>query len=38
MGQVAAARVRREHTVEQAGPVLVDVIRGALAAHRPTAV
>jgi glycosyltransferase involved in cell wall biosynthesis len=38
MGQVAAARVRKGHTVEQAGPVLVDVIRGALAAHRPTAV
>ena len=30
MGQVAAARVRKEHTVEQAGPVLVDVIRGAV--------
>jgi glycosyltransferase involved in cell wall biosynthesis len=38
MGQVAAARVRREHTVEQAGPVLADVIRGALAAHRSMAV
>lgn len=38
MGEVAAARVRREHTVEQAGPVLVDVIRGALAPHHPMAV
>jgi glycosyltransferase involved in cell wall biosynthesis len=38
MGQIAAARVRKEHTVEQAGPVLVDVIRDALATHPPTAV
>jgi glycosyltransferase involved in cell wall biosynthesis len=38
MGLVAAARVRREHTVEQAGPVLVDVLRDALATHRPTAI
>jgi glycosyltransferase involved in cell wall biosynthesis len=37
MGQVAAARIRKEHTVEQAGPVLLDVIRGALTGHRPTA-
>ena len=31
MGQIAAERVRKRHTVDQAGPVLVDVIRRSLA-------
>ena len=30
MGQIAAERVRKRHTVDQAGPVLVDVIRRSL--------
>jgi glycosyltransferase involved in cell wall biosynthesis len=30
MGEIAAQRVRKRHTVEQAGPVLVDVIRRSL--------
>ncbi len=30
MGQTAAERVRKRHTVDQAGPVLVDVIRRSL--------
>ena len=30
LGQIAAERVRQRHTVDQAGPVLVDVIRRSL--------
>jgi glycosyltransferase involved in cell wall biosynthesis len=30
MGRIAAERVRKRHTVDQAGPVLVDVIRSSL--------
>ena len=34
MGQIAAERVRKRHTVDQAGPVLVDVIRRSLGSKR----
>ena len=30
MGQIAAERVRKRHTVDQAGPVLMDVIQRSL--------
>ena len=32
MGKIAAERVRKRHTVDQAGPVLMDVIQRSLRA------
>ncbi len=37
MGQIAADRVRKRHTVDQAGPVVVDVIRRSLGSDRGAA-